>query len=71
MFPHDRVVQRMVEETFRTNQVFKYPEEYDIYNEAVEQSLKKNFGRGQTEKGEFAWKIPDFKEEASKLENFK
>ncbi len=46
MFPHDRVVQRMVEETFRTNQVFKYPEEYDIYNEAVEQSLKKNFGRG-------------------------
>jgi hypothetical protein len=36
----------MVEETFRTNQVFKYPEEYDIYNEAVEKSLKKNFGRG-------------------------
>jgi len=33
----------MIEEEFRTNQPFKYPEEYDIYNDANESSLKKNF----------------------------
>jgi hypothetical protein len=31
-FPHDRVIQRMVEQEFQTNQPFMYPEEYDIFN---------------------------------------
>ena len=30
-FPHDRVIQRMVAEEFKQNQVFRYPEEYDVY----------------------------------------
>jgi len=32
-FPHDRVLQRMVVDEFKTNQPFLYPEEYDIYNQ--------------------------------------
>mmetsp|Transcript_33677 Transcript_33677/g.52018 ORF Transcript_33677/g.52018 Transcript_33677/m.52018 type:complete len:369 (-) Transcript_33677:3302-4408(-) len=32
MFPHDRVIERMIEEEFKTNQLFKYPEEYDLYD---------------------------------------
>jgi hypothetical protein len=31
-FPHDRVLERMITEEFKTNQLFKYPEEYDLYD---------------------------------------
>ncbi len=31
-FPHDRVLQRMIKEEFRTNQTFRYPDEYDKFN---------------------------------------
>jgi len=37
-FPHDRVIQRMVEAEFRENQSFKYPEEY-IVKDHDEQGL--------------------------------
>lgn len=42
-FPHDRVIQRMVEQEFKTNQTFAYPEEYDVRDQALQKSLKKNF----------------------------
>ena len=31
-FPHDRVLERMVKEEFRTNQTFRYPVEYDKFH---------------------------------------
>lgn len=56
----------MIEEEFKTNQTFKYPEEYDIYDGAEEHSFKKNFDGHvvQPNQGEFAWKRPDFSREA-------
>lgn len=39
-FPHDRVLQRMVKEEFKENQVFRYPEEYDIFRKADEEPKK-------------------------------
>lgn len=63
----------MIEEEFKTNQTFKYPEEYDIYDGAAEGSLKKNFGGDvvQPSKGEYAWKKPDFSREAEIIQEFK
>ena len=40
-FPHDRVLERMIKEEFGTNQLFKYPEEYDVYNNEKDEKLKK------------------------------
>lgn len=40
-FPHDRVLERMIKEEFGTNQLFKYPEEYDVYNNEQDEKLKK------------------------------
>jgi len=45
-FPHDRVLQRMVEEEFKATQEFTYPEEYDLYNKEMEHAFKKNFTAG-------------------------
>ena len=75
-FPHDRVLQRMIEEEFKNNQLFQYPEEYDIYNKNLETSLKKNFAKEQNawqdEGGKkFLWKIPNFQHEQTVIENFK
>lgn len=42
-FPHDRVLERMIAEEFKTNQLFKYPEEYDLYDAAKERAFKKGF----------------------------
>lgn len=63
----------MIEEEFKANQTFKYPEEYDIYDGAAEHSLKKNFDGHvvQPGHGEFAWKRPDFSREADIIQNFK
>ena len=56
----------MIEEEFKSNQTFKYPEEYDIYDGAAEGSLKKNFGGDVVVpgSGDFAWKRPNFDKEA-------
>jgi len=75
-FPHDRCLQRMVEEEFKTNQLFFYPEEYDIYDKALEGSLKKNFTKEPNlwvdENGKkLPWKIPNFSNEQTVIENFK
>lgn len=35
-FPHDVVLQRMVKEEFKENRVFRYPEEYEIYDDEEE-----------------------------------
>ena len=35
-FPHDVVLQRMIKEEFKENRVFKYPEEYEIYDDEEE-----------------------------------
>ena len=39
-FPHDRVLQRMVQDEFKENQIFRYPEEYDVYKLADEKPKK-------------------------------
>ena len=39
-FPHDRVLQRMVKEEFRTNQTFRYPVEYDKFHQDEEKKMK-------------------------------
>ena len=39
-FPHDRVLQRMVKEEFKSNQAFRYMEEYDVFNETEETNFK-------------------------------
>ena len=73
-FPHDRVVQRMVEEEFKANQTFKYPEEYDIYDGALEHALKKNFhpdDRPTAQAKEILWKVPDFSKEQEVIADFK
>lgn len=42
-FKHDRVLERMIAEEFKTNQLFKYPEEYDLYDAEQEEAFKKGF----------------------------
>ena len=63
-FPHDRVLQRMVKEEFKENQVFRYPEEYDVYREADEAPKKIPSGARGLQK-------PDFAAGEAKLEGFK
>lgn len=40
MFPHDRVLERMVKEEFSKNQHFRYPAEYDVFNKEKDDKLK-------------------------------
>jgi|TARA_B110000285_G_scaffold163713_1_gene182838 hypothetical protein len=73
-FPHDRVLERMVAEEFKSNQLFKYPEEYDLYDAAQEDAFKKGFKNkgGETEA---AWKLSGdqgyLEKQQTYLENFK
>ena len=39
-FPHDRVLQRMVKEEFKANQTFRYPDEYDKFDQEEEKKMK-------------------------------
>ena len=39
-FPHDAVLQRMIKEEFKDNRVFKYPEEYDVYDDDEEKARR-------------------------------
>lgn len=39
-FPHDRVIERMLQNEFRTNKVFRYPEEYDVFDQEKDEKLK-------------------------------
>jgi len=40
MFPHDRVLERMIKEEFSKNQMFRYPAEYDVFNKEEDDKLK-------------------------------
>ena len=40
MFPHDRVLERMIKEEFSKNQQFRYPAEYDVYNKQEDDKMK-------------------------------
>ena len=39
-FPHDRVLQRMIKEEFKANQTFRYPDEYDKFDQDNEKKMK-------------------------------
>ncbi len=39
-FPHDIVLERMIREEFKQNKVFKYPEEYDLYDDEEDRLCK-------------------------------
>jgi len=40
MFPHDRVLERMISDEFSKNQTFRYPAEYDVFNKEEDDKLK-------------------------------
>ena len=42
-FQHDMVLEKMIKEELKSNKVFKYPEEYDLYDEQ-EDKLCKHMG---------------------------
>lgn len=44
-FPHDMVLQKMIKEEFKENRVFKYPEEYDIYDDDEDTACKQYIGQ--------------------------
>lgn len=63
----------MVEEEFKSNQTFMYPEEYDIYKQDVEQGLKRAFTAKPPGIGDksIRWKVPNFEKEKTIIESFK
>ena len=40
-FKHDRVLQRMIKEEFKSTQAFMYPDEYNVYDQTKEACMKK------------------------------
>lgn len=39
-FPHDMVLEKMIKEEFKQNKVFKYPEEYDLFDDDEDLACK-------------------------------
>jgi hypothetical protein len=39
-FPHDMVLEKMIKEEFKENKVFKYPEEYDLFDDDEDLACK-------------------------------
>ncbi len=39
-FPHDPVLERMIKEEFKENRLFKYPEEYDLFDDEEDKLCK-------------------------------
>lgn len=39
-FPHDIVLEKMIKEEFKQNKVFKYPEEYDLFDDDEDKLCK-------------------------------
>ena len=72
-FPHDRVLERMVTEEFKSNQLFKYPEEYDLYDAAQEDAFKKGFKNkgGEAEPAKLSADTSYLEKQQAHLENFK
>ena len=46
----------MIEEEFKSNQLFKYPQEYDIYDGTQEEAFKRGFKNGK-ESDVKAWAV--------------
>lgn len=46
------VLQKMIAEEFKENKVFKYPEEYDIYDDEEDQACKQYIGQKGLKKKE-------------------
>ena len=68
MFPHERVLERMIEEESRQNKAFRRPEEYDLYDEKAESKMKFR----DSADGQGGVKKPSESEYGSKkLEDFK
>ena len=44
-FPHDMVLEKMIKEEFKENRVFKYPEEYDLYDDEEDRLCKYRGGK--------------------------
>ena len=38
-FPHDRTLQKMVELEFQENRIFRYPEEYEVFNAEEQKAI--------------------------------
>ena len=66
-FPHDRVLQRMVKEEFKSNQPFRNPEEYDVYSKERE-APKKFYVKSDARRGDALSK--DMKKYDEDLANF-
>jgi len=64
----------MITEEFKSNQLFKYPEEYDLYDAAQEEAFKKGF-KNKGAEAERAWKLSAdqgyLEKQQTYLENFK
>ena len=43
-FPHDRVIERMIEEEMKSNPKFRYPLEYDVFHEEAEEKFRMTRG---------------------------
>lgn len=63
----------MVQEEFKKNQLFYYPEEYDLFDKDLEANLKKNFTMDKKDQNDktLGWKVPNFSNEQTILDNFK
>lgn len=62
----------MVDEEFKSNQPFLYPEEYDVFNQDIDKGLRKNFpmeSKSMNDKS-LGWKVPNFENEQNVLEAF-
>ena len=56
----------MLKKELADDQPFKYPEEYQLYDDATEKALKKNFAKEQ-----HRVKLPDYEAQANQIEYFK
>lgn len=65
-FQHEQILHRMLKNELADDQPFKYPEEYQLFDDATEKAFKKNFA-----KNPHVPKMPDFEAQANQLEYFK
>ena len=65
IFSHDLVLQRMIKDEFKENRIFKFPEEYEIYDD--EEEFKRKMDKKKVVKAEERKAIQEDKEEKQKL----
>ena len=64
-FPHDRCLERMIQEEMAKNQAFRHPSEYDVFNKQKDEKLKQ-----QQEKFK-GMRVPESEFGTIKLEEFR